>query len=98
MAGDEYPILEVPLVGASTGDFQMHSPVAASRAQSRPSPPFEVGSGAPKITAAEWPATLLTMAALDPMPGPEGFPLPLAMRRAAVVVPQGPGVAGAVAG
>src|SRR5258707_15747924 len=80
-----------------TGDLQMHWPVSASRAQMRPSPAFEVGSGAPKTTARECPGTPLTMAALEAIPGPDGFPLPVAMSSDWVVTPQESGAA-AVAG
>src|SRR6267154_5333899 len=97
MAGEEYPIFEVPVVGAITADFQIHCPVASSKAHKRPSPPFELGSGAPKMTAV-CPATLLAMAALEAMPGPEGFPDPTATRSAAVVVPQASGGFGATVG
>src|SRR5260370_2247607 len=81
-----------------TADFQMHCPVSSSNAQSRPSPPFEFGSGAPKMTAVCSPPTSSATAALDAIPGPEGLPDPTLMSRGAVVVPQASGGMGARGG
>src|SRR5262245_733322 len=81
-----------------TGDFQMHCPVSASSAQTRPSPSFDVGSGAPKTTARVWPGTLVTIAALEAMPGPEGLPLPIAISSGCVVMPQASALPAAAGG
>src|SRR5258707_14525385 len=81
MTGEEYPILALLPTGARMSDFQMHWPVASSSAHSRPSPPLEVGSGAPKMTAV-WPATEYTIDALEAIPGPDGLPDPTAAGRA----------------
>src|SRR5579864_7821515 len=99
MAGDEYPILALSPTGARMSDFQMHWPVASSSAHSRPSPPLEVGSGAPKITAV-CPATESTMDALEAIPGPDGLPDPTAAEiiRGWFVMPQASGEPGAVTG
>src|SRR5580704_9393434 len=97
MTGEEYPILELPLVGAITSDFQIHWPVCASSAHKRPSPPLELGSGAPKMTAV-CPATSSLIAALEATPGPDGLPLPTLSSNGAVVVPQASAGLGATAG
>src|SRR5436305_14850692 len=76
----------------------MHWPEAASSAQSRPSPPFEFGSGAPKMTAV-CPLTPPTMAPLEAMPGPEGCdPAPVWILNGSVGVPQASGGLGGVDG
>src|SRR6266852_1460727 len=48
--GESYPICSWLAREARTGDCQTRSPVCALTAHRRPSPPFELGSGAPKIT------------------------------------------------
>lgn len=50
------------------------------------------------MTAALCPATLLTMDALEAMPGPEGLPDPVAISMGEVDVPQESGGLGTVVG